>query len=314
MAKSIKKGKAEKASKVVSKSKPKSKPKTVAKPKPATKATAKKATVKKVATPKAAPAKASKTAVKPKTKAATTSKSAAKKPVAAPKKKLTAKASSTATKTQNKATTVKKTVAKTTSRAPVKKPVAKPAKTKESGTKVLPKKTVNLKPKKNVLPKTTEKAPVSFASGRAFRNGLRPEAIINTKTTETDDMGEEKLRYSEEELKEFEDLILEKLDKARKELNYMKEMLSKKNDEGTDNTAGTMKLLEDGADTLEKENFSQLAVRQQKFVTQLENAMARIKNGTYGVCIDTGKLIPKERLRAVPHTQHSIEAKLNRRD
>ena len=74
-----------------------------------------------------------------------------------------------------------------------------------------------------------------------------------------------------------------------------------------------MKLLEDGADTAEKENFSQLAVRQQKFITQLDNALARIKNGTYGVCIDTGKLIPKERLKAVPHTQHSIEAKLNRR-
>ncbi|MCU0431615.1 MAG: TraR/DksA C4-type zinc finger protein [Cytophagaceae bacterium] len=127
-------------------------------------------------------------------------------------------------------------------------------------------------------------------------------------------MAEEKLKYSEEELKEFEVIIMEKLEKAKHELNYMKEMLSKKNDEGTDNTAGTMKLLEDGADTLEKENFSQLAARQQKFVTQLENAMARIKNGTYGICIETGKLIPKERLRAVPHTQHSIEAKLNRKD
>ncbi|HVD97268.1 MAG TPA: TraR/DksA C4-type zinc finger protein [Cytophagaceae bacterium] len=150
--------------------------------------------------------------------------------------------------------------------------------------------------------------------GIVLRTGRRPQAIINKTKIETEDMGEEKLRYSEEELKEFEVLILEKLDKAKKELNYMKEMLSKKNDEGTDNTAGTMKLLEDGADTLEKENFSQLAVRQQKFVTQLENAMARIKNGTYGICIDTGKLIPKERLKAVPHTQHSIEAKLNRRD
>ena len=124
---------------------------------------------------------------------------------------------------------------------------------------------------------------------------------------------DEKQRYSEEELKEFQDLISEKLERAKKELNYIKEALSRKNDSGTEKTSGSIKLLEDGADTAEKESFTQLAARQQKFIQQLENAMARIKNGTYGICVDTGKLIPKERLRAVPHTQHSIEAKLNRR-
>jgi RNA polymerase-binding transcription factor DksA len=123
---------------------------------------------------------------------------------------------------------------------------------------------------------------------------------------------EENLRYSEEELKEFEELIAQKLEQSRKELNYIKQALSKRNDSGTDNTSGTSKLLEDGADTTEKENLSQLAARQQKFTQQLENAMIRIKNGTYGICVDTGKLIPKERLRAVPHTQHSIEAKLKK--
>lgn len=121
---------------------------------------------------------------------------------------------------------------------------------------------------------------------------------------------EEKTRYSEEELKEFEVLINEKLDKAKKELNYIKETLSRSNDSGTDNTSGNSKLLEDGADTMEKESLSQLAARQQKFINNLENALIRIKNGTYGVCVDTGKLISKERLRAVPHTMHSIEAKL----
>jgi RNA polymerase-binding transcription factor DksA len=90
----------------------------------------------------------------------------------------------------------------------------------------------------------------------------------------------------------------------------LKETLSKKNDSGTDFTASTSKLLEDGADTLERENLSQLAARQQKFIINLENALIRIKNGTYGVCVDTGKLIAKERLKAVPHTMHSIEAKL----
>jgi RNA polymerase-binding transcription factor DksA len=123
---------------------------------------------------------------------------------------------------------------------------------------------------------------------------------------------EEKKRYSEEELKEFEVLISEKLEGIREQLNYIKEALSKRNDNGTDNTSGNSKLLEDGADTSERENLSQLAARLQKFTNQLESALVRIKNGTYGICIDSGKLIPKERLRAVPHTQQTIEAKLRR--
>ncbi|MBK0403546.1 MULTISPECIES: TraR/DksA family transcriptional regulator [Adhaeribacter] len=127
-------------------------------------------------------------------------------------------------------------------------------------------------------------------------------------------MSEEKLRYSREELIEFEDLITEKLNNAKKEVAFIKETLSRRNDSGTDNTASSSKLLEDGADTAEKESLNQLASRQLKFIQQLENALIRIKNGTYGVCIATGKLIPKERLRAVPHTQHTIEAKNQRID
>lgn len=278
MAISNKKGKAEKAKKG-GESKSKTKPNAAAKPKPA--------------------AKVTKTAAKAKATAKKTVKPA----------KVTTKTAATVKKSTTKAKPAKvvnKTAtAKVTS---VKANGIKPGKVKSSPV-------VNSKGKKIVsTAKATGKNTGSFELGVVLRTGRRPQAIINKKKIETDDMGEEKLRYSEEELKDFEVLILEKLDKAKKELNYMKEMLSKKNDEGTDNTAGTMKLLEDGADTLEKENFSQLAVRQQKFVTQLENALARIKNGTYGICIDTGKLIPKERLKAVPHTQHSIEAKLNRRD
>src|SRR5687767_10303513 len=125
---------------------------------------------------------------------------------------------------------------------------------------------------------------------------------------------ENNLRYSKEELKEFEDIIIEKLTNARKEVAFIKETLSRRNDTGTDNTASSAKVLEDGADTAEKESLNQLASRQLKFIQQLENALIRIRNGSYGVCIATGKLIPKERLRAVPHTQHSIEAKLQRRD
>lgn len=127
-------------------------------------------------------------------------------------------------------------------------------------------------------------------------------------------MSDEKQRYSREELTEFEDIILEKLTLAKKEVAFIKETLSRRNDSGTDNTASSAKVLEDGADTAEKESLNQLASRQLKFIQQLENALIRIKNGTYGVCIGTGKLIPKERLRAVPHTQHSIEAKNQRID
>ncbi len=121
---------------------------------------------------------------------------------------------------------------------------------------------------------------------------------------------EEKTAFSRDELKEFEKIIHQKLAVAKEELQTMKDTMSKKNDSGTDYTASTSKLLEDGADTLERESMSQLAARQQKFIVNLENALIRIKNGTYGVCVDTGNLISKERLRAVPHTMHSIEAKL----
>ncbi|AII51944.1 MULTISPECIES: TraR/DksA family transcriptional regulator [Hymenobacter] len=127
-------------------------------------------------------------------------------------------------------------------------------------------------------------------------------------------MSDETIRYSREDLAEFEQIIQDKLTAARKEVSFIKETLSRKNDSGTDNTASSSKVLEDGADTAEKESLNQLASRQMKFIQQLENALVRIKNGTYGVCIGTGKLIPKERLRAVPHTQHSIEAKMARRD
>ena len=122
---------------------------------------------------------------------------------------------------------------------------------------------------------------------------------------------EEKKRYSEDDLKEFEGIINQKLVTSRTELAYIKDTLSRKNDSGTDNTGAATKLMED-VDTSEREQMSQSAARLQKFITQLENALIRIKNGTYGVCIDTGKLIPKERLRAVPHTQQTIEAKLRR--
>ncbi|MCF6351942.1 MAG: TraR/DksA C4-type zinc finger protein [Cyclobacteriaceae bacterium] len=120
-----------------------------------------------------------------------------------------------------------------------------------------------------------------------------------------------KNRYSDAELKEFEALIKSKIEAAENELKILKSSLSRSGDSGTDATAATSKVLEDGADTIEKENLNQLAARQQKFISNLENALVRIKNGTYGICRESGKLISKERLRAVPHTTLSIDAKLN---
>ncbi|HWD86704.1 MAG TPA: TraR/DksA C4-type zinc finger protein [Mucilaginibacter sp.] len=120
----------------------------------------------------------------------------------------------------------------------------------------------------------------------------------------------EKTRYSDAELQEFKELILEKLRIAKEELNALASSLSSPNANGTDDTAGTYKTLEDGSATLEKESINQLAARQKKFIEQLEAALVRIENKTYGICRETGKLIQKERLRAVPHTTLSMEAKM----
>ena len=120
----------------------------------------------------------------------------------------------------------------------------------------------------------------------------------------------EKTRYSDVELQEFKELLLDKLRIAKEELNSLASSLSTPNANGTDDTAGTYKTLEDGSATLEKESINQLAARQKKFIEQLEASLVRIENKTYGVCRETGKLIPKERLRAVPHTTLSMEAKM----
>lgn len=119
-----------------------------------------------------------------------------------------------------------------------------------------------------------------------------------------------KNRYSDEELEEFRELILAKLAKARKDLELLTEAFTNKNDHGTNDTSPTFKILEEGHNVLSKEENSRLAARQHKFITNLENALIRIENKTYGICRVTGNLIPKERLRSVPHATLSIDAKL----
>ncbi len=117
-------------------------------------------------------------------------------------------------------------------------------------------------------------------------------------------------RYTDTDLQEFKTLIADKLKSAQEELLSLAKSMSNPNANGTDDTAGTYKTLEDGSATLEKEQLNQLAARQKKFIESLESALVRIENKTYGICRETGKLIPKERLRAVPHATLSMEAKL----
>jgi DnaK suppressor protein len=116
--------------------------------------------------------------------------------------------------------------------------------------------------------------------------------------------------YNDTELQEFKYLINRKIRIAREELLSLASSLNSGNTNGTDDTASSGKTLEDGSASLEKESINQLAARQKKFIDQLEAALTRIENKTYGICRETGKLIPKERLRAVPHTTMSMEAKL----
>jgi len=119
-----------------------------------------------------------------------------------------------------------------------------------------------------------------------------------------------KTKYNDTELNDFKELINGKIRMAREELYELAGALSSAHSNG-DEAAIAGKTLEDGSATFEKEQTSQLAARQKKFIEQLEAALIRIENKTYGICRSTGKLIPKERLRAVPHTTQSMEAKLN---
>ena len=119
----------------------------------------------------------------------------------------------------------------------------------------------------------------------------------------------EKTRYSDEELQEFKDIINEKLALARRDYEQMMRTLMNEDGNDVDDTMPTYKILEEGSMTQTKEELTTMAARQQKFIQALQAALVRIENKTYGICRVTGKLIPKERLRAVPHATLSIEAK-----
>ena len=116
-------------------------------------------------------------------------------------------------------------------------------------------------------------------------------------------------RYSDEELAEFKEIILQKLEKARQDYDLLRATITHTASNGTDDTSPTFKILEEGAATLSKEESGRLAQRQLKFIQHLEAALIRIENKTYGICRETGKLIPKERLKIVPHATLCIEMK-----
>jgi DnaK suppressor protein len=129
---------------------------------------------------------------------------------------------------------------------------------------------------------------------------------MKEKMTET-----KKTRYTDEELEEFKTIIMDKLAKAREDLILLKEAYTNNSENDTNDTSPTFKVLEEGQQVLSKEENSGLAQRQERFISNLENALVRIENKTYGICRATGVLIGKERLRAVPHATLSMEAKLN---
>lgn len=262
---------------------------------------------------------------------------------AAPKKAVPAKKVTSIKKTMKaapkKVTVVKKVaVAKKTVKAAkvVKKPavpVKKISAVKKTvkATKVLAKKTVPAKKiiakKKVVTPvKPLAKKPVPAKKIAEKTNIIKTVAekpapvkkIVSQKPAEKVVAAApkmidltEKIRYSDKELQEFKIIILNKLEDAKRDLALLTEAYTTKNENDTNDTSPTFKVLEEGSNVLSKEENSQLASRQQKFIRDLENALLRIENKTYGICRITGKLIPKERLRVVPHATMSIEAKLS---
>ena len=271
-----------------------------------------------------------------------TKKAAAKKPVKkAPTKKVVKKAAP-AKKVVKKAAPAKKAVKKaapTKKSAPVKKVVKKVAPAKKAPAKKAPAKKVVAKPaakKVAAVKKEVAKAPAKVVAKAPEKKAIaKAVAIVKTPAVKMETIKPIELkvavappvkivkeamiekvkptvtqRYNDADLQEFKGLIVKKLVDAREELINLQAQILNTNENGTDDTGASFKMLEDGSETLAKEESANLAARQKKFIEQLEMALIRVENKTYGICRITGKLIAKERLRAVPHTTQSMEAKL----
>ncbi len=223
---------------------------------------------------------------------------------ATPKKKAAPAKKSGAVKSKAAAKPKSKPVAKKPARsggkaAPAKAKSAARSKAKPAAKAKAPAKPVAVA-KAKVAVATKPVTAVKVATGKPVAHiAKKSNAVVDNRT-----------RYPDAELKEFKTLIHKKLDEASRDYELLKNTLSHKDDHGTDDTSPTFKLLEDGSDVLSKEETAHLAARQEKYIQNLKNALIRIENKTYGICRVTGKLIPKERLRSVPHATLSIDAKL----
>jgi RNA polymerase-binding transcription factor DksA len=258
------------------------------------------APAKKVVAPikKAAPAKK---VVAPIKKAAPAKKVVASVKKAAPAKKVVAPV--------KKAAPAKKVVAPVKKAAPAKKVVAPVKKAAPAKKVVAPVKKVEVKKVKPAPAVIAKPATVKKPEAKITAPVYKPAPEINKVPVKMPAEPVKGLRYSDSDLKEFQILIKEKLEQSRSDFEELKESLSREGDNSTDDTSPTFKMMEDGSDTNSREEVAQLASRQEKFIKNLENALLRIMNKTYGVCRVTGQLIPKERLRLVPHATLSIEAK-----
>jgi len=266
------------------------KPKAKAIAKKVTKAPVKKKIAPKPAAKSKAPAKTGKTVMK---KTAPVSKKTA------PKAKVPAKAVKTTAKASPaKAAKVAPKAASPAKKAPVvAAPVPKVAAAKPSKKK-----------KKAVVKEPTQRAPKApLVTQRVAPNRPMSAPIVKKQVSTLEHP--DKLRYNDDELVEFKDLIVRKLDEARKDYDLLKQTLANTDNNGTDDTSPSFKMIEDGSETLSREETAQLAGRQEKFIKHLEDALLRIRNKTFGICRVTGRLISKERLRLVPHATLSIEAK-----
>lgn len=315
-------------------------------PKPAAKPVASKTTSKpasKPVTKKSVPSKpvakpaAKKQVVKPAAKpvAKPAVKAEVKKPAAKPVAKPTAKkveVKAEVKKPVSKKVEVKidkPTAKKADQQKPVKeKPVVKPA---SKATKKTPTKTVitstNLLPKKSDVYKTNTFASNTLKNDSGKVIAHRKTSELKRKTNDLSDIKKYEpeftrsildmsttndgpsFRYSDDDLAEFRDIIIKKLETAKAELQYLQGVIMRKDEGGTEDTENKYQNIEDGGASMEREQFNQLASRQITFIGHLEQALVRIENKTYGICRETGKLIDKARLRAVPHATLSIEAK-----
>ena len=273
---------------------------------------------------KSVPAKKSAPVKKPAPKKAVAKKPVAKKPALKPVAKKTVKKTVKVIKKAPKKAIVVKKVAKPVVKAAAKKTVIKPMKKKIEVKKPITKPVSVKKTPEKVVVAVKAKSPEKAKDIKIVP--AKPVVLpkINTKTSRkyqpeftksvldqpVHDLGAPIVRYNDNDLNEFREIIQRKLDSAKKELSYLQGLITRKDEMGGDNDDARYMTMEDGSMSMEREQLSQMASRQITFIDHLEKAIMRIENKTYGICRVTGQLIDKARLRAVPHATLSMEAKM----